>query len=150
MFERGRRRWGRSGRLQGGTNPVESNEEEEEAAGVRMSRLPRREGSAQVDEPRRGAGRSCIRRTRRAPSDTGPLSDVDEASPERSRRGTATAAAPPTGRRALAAAIFGGVYRGREWRWRSVGGSGVSRIFGILGGGDKSARIANQTIWVND
>ncbi|BAS92971.1 Os05g0241150, partial [Oryza sativa Japonica Group] len=73
-----------------------------------MSRLPRREGSAQVDEPRRGAGRSCIRRTRRAPSDTGPLSDVDEASPERSRRGTATAAAPPTGRRALAAAIFGG------------------------------------------
>lgn len=94
---------------------MESNEEEEEeAAGVRMSRLPRREGSAQVDEPRRGAGRSCIRRTRRAPSDTGPLSDVDEASPERSRRGTATAAAPPTGRRALAAAIFGGVLQGKR------------------------------------
>lgn len=106
---------------------MESNEEEEEeAAGVRMSRLPRREGSAQVDEPRRGAGRSCIRRTRRAPSDTGPLSDVDEASPERSRRGTATAAAPPTGRRALAAAIFG-VYR------EESGGGGVWAEAGFRG-----------------
>lgn len=108
---------------------MESNEEEEEAAGVRMSRLPRREGSAQVDEPRRGAGRSCIRRTRRAPSDTGPLSDVDEASPERSRRGTATAAAPPTGRRALAAAIFGGGgFTGEE-----SGGGGVWAEAGFRG-----------------